>query len=73
MARKNRIDRYLAISFSGVVLATGQRISDVAKLGERVIVDYFKLRYSVQGMYPQTRHHWHGLNDLGERIRASTP
>lgn len=70
MARRKGFRRYQALDFNGAILATGQRIQDVAAMGERVIVDNFKHLYAVQGTYPQTRHDWKKWDDLGDKLRA---
>jgi len=50
---------YQSVDFTGKVLGTGKRLTDVEGMGERIIVDYKKMRYTIQPQYPAARYNWH--------------
>ena len=51
--------RYQALNRKGQVIATGSRLKDVEGMpGDRIIIDYHKRRWTMQGDYPQTRYQW---------------
>jgi hypothetical protein len=50
--------RYQGLSSNFTVLATGNRLGDVQRMGVEVIVDYKARRFAYQGVYPVARPAW---------------
>jgi len=65
-----RTYRYQALSKTGKVIATGDRLMDVEGYGERLLVDFKEKRWVRQLLYPSSRYQWNkGIKQIGEIIR----
>ena len=70
--RVKKYYRYQALTSSGTVIATGDCLRDVEKMGERIIVDFKLRRWTRQGTYPATRYTWRqGLSQVGSVLRRT--
>ena len=68
--RVKKYYRYQALTNNGTVIAVGDRLRDVEKMGERIIVDFKLRRWTRQGVYPATRYTWRqGLRQVGDVLR----
>ena len=56
--------RYMAIDKNGKVLSQGTRLMDIEHVGERILIDYKKMRQAEQGFYPTNRYNWKPLKDI---------
>jgi hypothetical protein len=54
----------MAIDKNGTVLSQGDRLMDITGPGDRILIDYKKMRQARQGFYPLTRYNWQPLGNI---------
>jgi hypothetical protein len=68
----SKMNRYQALDKKGNVIASGKRLMDVTGAGERILIDYKKMRHAITGFYPTTVYAWRaGIRRVGDLLRKT--